>query len=187
VKEKDIRERIESFLKRTARNVVVPASVGLSLSGCDTHALSGRRADAGFDVASQSADAKDTANSTDLAQMILPYLVVMMPDADAEPGPLDAGADARSLPETGPEISAPPPPYLAPPPPPYMVPAPPPPLPPDPPPPLPPPPPPPLPDAGPEVPLPDPPPPYLVVFLPAISRSAPDGTVPLPIAPKKSG
>jgi hypothetical protein len=35
--EKEIRERIDRFLRKTARNLVVPASVslGLLLSGCD--------------------------------------------------------------------------------------------------------------------------------------------------------
>jgi hypothetical protein len=185
MKEKEIRERIERFLKKTARNMVVPASVGLSLSGCDTHALRGGRADAGGDVASQSADVMDAANSPDLTQMILPYLVVMRSDAAAEPGPADAESEAQALPDTRPEIPAPPPPYMVPPPPPYMVPAPAPPLPPDPPPPLPPPPPPPPPDAGPEVPLPPPAPPYLV--LPSVSPSAQGGTAPMPLGSKKNG
>jgi len=36
MKEQDVRQRIESFLKRTARELIIPASVGLSLglSGC---------------------------------------------------------------------------------------------------------------------------------------------------------
>ena len=36
MREQDIRQRIESFLKRTARELIIPASVGLSLglSGC---------------------------------------------------------------------------------------------------------------------------------------------------------
>jgi hypothetical protein len=189
VKEKEIRERIERFLKRTARNVVVPASVGLSLAGCDTRALGGGRADAGRDVASQSTETNDTANSPDLSYMALPYLIVMMPDAatdprPSEPGPSDVESEARPLTEAGPEIPAVMPPYMIAPPPPYMVPAPAPPLPPDPPP-LPPPLP--LPDAGPGAPLPSPSPPYLLVYLPSISRSAPGGTVPLPLVPKKNG
>ena len=196
MKEKEIRERIERFLKRTARNVVVPASVGLSLSGCGTHALRSGHADAGRDVVSQSAETNDTVNSPDLGYMVLPYLLVMMPDAATEPepsesGPSDVESEARSLPEAGPEIPAVMPPYMIAPPPPYMVPAPAPPLPPEPPPPLPPeppplpPPPPPLPDAGPEVPMPRPAPPYLI--LPSISPSAPGGSVPLPLVPKKNG
>ena len=49
MKEKEIRERVEQFLKRTARNVVVPASLGLglSLSGCEGNALRAGAADAG--------------------------------------------------------------------------------------------------------------------------------------------
>ena len=36
MKEQDVRQRIESFLKRTARDMIIPASVGLSLGlvGC---------------------------------------------------------------------------------------------------------------------------------------------------------
>jgi hypothetical protein len=190
VKEKEIRERIERFLKRTARNVVVPASVGLSLSGCGTHALTSGHADAGRDVASQRAETNDTANAPDLSYMALPYLIVMMPDAatdprPSEPGPSDVESEARPLPEAGPEIPAVMPPYMIAPPPPYMVPAPAPPLPPEPPPPLPPPPPPPLPDAGSEVPIPAPAPPYLI--LPSLSPSAQGGTAPLPLVPKKNG
>jgi hypothetical protein len=185
VKEKEIRERIERFLKKTARNLVVPASVGLSLSGCDTHALRGGRADAGRDVASQGADAADVANAADFPSVYPPYLLVIMPDAASKPGPADAESEAQALPDTRAEIPAPPPPYMVPPPPPYMVPAPAPPLPPDPPPPLPPPPPPALPDAGSEVPLPSPPPPYLI--LPSMSPSAQGGTAPMPLGPQKNG
>ncbi|MGC9986921.1 MAG: hypothetical protein ABSF35_25315, partial [Polyangia bacterium] len=31
MKEQDVRQRIESFFKRTARELIIPASVGLSL------------------------------------------------------------------------------------------------------------------------------------------------------------
>jgi hypothetical protein len=166
MKEKEIRERIERFLKRTARNLVVPASVGLSLSGCDTHALNGGRADAGRDAFNQSADTRDAANSPDLSQMVLPYLIVMRPDATAEPGPSDAESEAQPLPEAGPEIPAPPPPYMvAPPPPRDAGPS--------------------LPDAGPEVPMQSPPPPYLL--LPSISPPPQGGTAPMPLGPKKNG
>jgi hypothetical protein len=190
VKEKEIRERIERFLKRTARNVVVPASVGLSLAGCDTRALSGGRADAGRDVASQRAETNDTANSPDLSYMALPYLIVMMPDAATDPGPSepepsDVESEARPMTEAGPEIPAVMPPYMIAPPPPYMVPAPAPPLPPSPPPPLPPAAPPSLPDAGPEIPMPSPAPPYLL--LPSVSPSAKGKTAPMPMDPKKNG
>src|SRR5208283_1902186 len=36
MKEQDVRHRIESFLKRTARDMIIPASVGLglALAGC---------------------------------------------------------------------------------------------------------------------------------------------------------
>ena len=110
--EKEIRERIERFLKKTARTLVVPASVGLSLSGCDSHALGGGQADAGRDAAAQGAEVADAATSPDLPQIYPPYLVVMMPDAGTDPGPLDSGADTQPRPEAGPEIPSPPPPYL---------------------------------------------------------------------------
>jgi hypothetical protein len=44
MKEQDVRQRIESFLNRTARELIIPASVGLSLglSGC-TPAVSVRQ------------------------------------------------------------------------------------------------------------------------------------------------
>ena len=39
MREQDVRQRIESFLKRTARELIIPASVGLSLglSGCGSN------------------------------------------------------------------------------------------------------------------------------------------------------
>lgn len=42
MKEQDVRQRIEGFLKRTARELIIPASVGLSLglSGCGSDAVS---------------------------------------------------------------------------------------------------------------------------------------------------
>jgi hypothetical protein len=39
MKEQDVRQRIESFLKRTARELIIPASAGLSL--CDFGPLNG--------------------------------------------------------------------------------------------------------------------------------------------------
>jgi hypothetical protein len=41
MKEQDVRQRIEGFLKRTARELIIPASVGLSLglSGCGSDAV----------------------------------------------------------------------------------------------------------------------------------------------------
>jgi len=165
MKEKEIRERIERFLKKTARNLVVPASVGLSLSGCDTHPLGHGRADAGRDVASQQSETADATNAADFPAVLPPYLVMMMPDADAEPVPADTASEAQALPDAGPEIPWPPVPYLVVAPSPDAAP--------------------PGPEAGTEVPLPPPPPPYLI--LPSISPSAPGGTAPMPLGPKKSG
>jgi hypothetical protein len=119
--EKEIRERIERFLKKTARNVVVPASVGLglSLSGCDNNALHASAADAGRDVAAQSPDGADAALGPDLPISTLPYLVFLpppdaalettasLPDAELDATPMDATPiDLRA------EMPAPPPPYL---------------------------------------------------------------------------
>lgn len=104
MKEADIRDRIAQFLKRTARTVVVPASMGLGLSstGCEGHSLHGRAADAGGDSAAQNADGAtlapdlaDAATKNDLPEMLVPYLVMMAPDAAADLAP-DAG-DAQSL------------------------------------------------------------------------------------------
>jgi hypothetical protein len=65
MKEKELRERIEQFLRKTARNVVVPASVGLGLgvSGCDQHALRAKAADAGGDSAAQISDVAKVSTS----------------------------------------------------------------------------------------------------------------------------
>jgi hypothetical protein len=127
--EKEIRERIERFLKRTAEVVVVPATMGLGLSqaGCDQHSLSAGPADAGAEV-----QKSDTAGKSDVPDPILPYLVfrpdVAPPPADTGPdGTRDGGADVeseagRSI-DTGEEaprrmdlaseLPMPPPPYLA--------------------------------------------------------------------------
>ena len=53
MKEKDIREHIQAFLKSTAQNFVVPASmgIGLALVGCDTSPLTGN-SDGSIDVTS---------------------------------------------------------------------------------------------------------------------------------------
>jgi hypothetical protein len=61
--EKKIRELVERFLKKTARNVVVPASMtlGISLAGCDSHALHGGVADAGRDGTPPLSDVADTS------------------------------------------------------------------------------------------------------------------------------
>jgi hypothetical protein len=185
MKEKEIRERIERFLKRTARNVVVPASVGFSLTGCDSHALGSRRADAGRDAAGQQMEVADAASTDDLPRIAPPYLLFIPPDAGTGPSWADTASEAQALPDAGPDTPAVMPPYMIAPPPPYMVPAPAPPLPPAPPPPLPPPPPPPAPDAGSEVPMQPPPPAYLYWMAPG--PPAPGGTAPLPLAPKKNG
>jgi hypothetical protein len=125
MKEKEVRERIERFLKRTARNVVVPASLGLgfSLAGCEQHAFQGVAADAGRDLAGQTADAvsqtadassmgpdvadagtKDVsskgpdagdAGKEDLPLMAVPYVVAMPEDA-AKAQPMDAESEAGS-------------------------------------------------------------------------------------------
>jgi hypothetical protein len=115
MKEKEIRERVEQFLKRTARNVVVPASLGLglSLSGCEGNALRTGAADAGRGVA-------DTATTHDLPGMVLVYLV-MMPDAALDTRPADTESEAGASrpdagPDAGPDIASPPPPYMVPPP-----------------------------------------------------------------------
>jgi hypothetical protein len=157
MKEKEIRERVEQFLKRTARNVVMPASLGLglSISGCEGNALRARTTDAG------GADAgrvlTDTAITQDLPAMYLVYLV-MMPDAAPDTRPADAETEAGSSrpdagPDAGPDISSPPPPYMVPPPPSE--------------------------DA-----MPAPQPPYLLV--PAIAPPSPGGTAPIPDPSKKA-
>ena len=116
MKEKEIRERVEQFLKRTARNVVVPASLGLglSLSGCEGNALRARATDAGRDLS-------DTAITQDLPAMYLVYLV-MMPDAAPDTRPADTESEAGSSrpdagPDARPDMASPPPPYMVPPPP----------------------------------------------------------------------
>ena len=128
MKEKEIRERIERFLKRTAQTVVVPTTMGLglSLSGCDGHSLRAGSADGGADTSAQVSDAattpSDTALTLDLPPIYPPYLMISdMPDSapeakpdvesEAGPGTLDAGSDRR---DTSADISAPLPPYLGP-------------------------------------------------------------------------
>jgi hypothetical protein len=139
MKETDIRDRIAQFLKKTARTVVVPASMGLGLSstGCEGHSLHGRAADAGPDSGAQHADAPgvsdapdgqtlapdlaDAATRDDLPLIMVPYLLAMVPDAAAEVAPdvgpasrLDADDDASTL-DVRADIAYPPPPYLVPP------------------------------------------------------------------------
>jgi hypothetical protein len=124
MKEQDVRQRIESFLKRTAREVVVPASMGLglALSGCD-HTGIQARADAAADTSQSAAtdgivaDAtlgrESAANSPDVANqpdLRLPGDVRLSPDTGQADLPvliapymailrLDAGVDA-SVPDT---------------------------------------------------------------------------------------
>jgi hypothetical protein len=132
VKEKEIRDRIERFMQKTARRIVVPASVGIGLSAaaCDHHALRGKAADGGRDLAAQTADATsatpdtadgggdlaDAAAATDLPLLAIPYVVIMPPDAARLEAAADGSSEAGAAsPDLGPEI-------LPPPPPPYIVP-----------------------------------------------------------------
>ncbi len=124
MKEKEVRARIEQFLRTTARNVVVPASLGFGLtaSGCDSHALH-TVVDAGRDVVAHVSDAtvapdlRDAASelslpnppylapppppdaANDLPIMAVPYLVVLPPDAappDQSGDTLESEAGAHS-------------------------------------------------------------------------------------------
>jgi hypothetical protein len=141
--EKDIRDRIGQFLKKTARTVVVPASMGFGLSttSCNGNGLKTVQ-DAGLDSAATQADARttgpdlaDASIKEDLPLMMVPYLVAMAPDAGLDTAPVP-DADRDVFPDAGTDISFPPPPYLAPrypdaatdipsPPPPYLAPPPP--------------------------------------------------------------
>jgi hypothetical protein len=140
MREKDVRDRIARFLQKTARTVVVPASMGIGLAaaGCDRHSLHGRPADAGPDLVAQNPDTAtnlpdladaattaDAATKNDLPLMAVPYVVAMVEDAAAdvvadalETQSLDADHDVFSLrPDLGSDAL-----YLPPPPPPYLVP-----------------------------------------------------------------
>ncbi len=121
MKEKELRERIEQFLRKTARNVVVPASVGLglSVSGCDQHALHATAADAGGDSAAQVSDVAkvstsdvppsapevgDATSPNDLPLVAPPYLLVALPPDDVAP---DQTRDVESEAGTqGPDAAA---------------------------------------------------------------------------------
>jgi hypothetical protein len=128
MKEKEIRERIEQFLRKTARNIVVPASVGLGLgvAGCDSHTMSVRAADAGHgdaavqvsdaakspqrdlaattsDVAPPTPDTGDAAPASDLPLMAIPYIVAL-PPSDAAPEQAADGASEAGVP--GPDATA---------------------------------------------------------------------------------
>ena len=129
MKEKEIRDRIARFLQKTARTVVVPASVGIGLSGtaCDRHSLHRGPADAGRDLVVQTPDAAtnasdlaDAAIREDLPLVLVPYLVVIVEDAAADVAPdageaqgVDADRDASPPPpDVRPDLLDPPPPYL---------------------------------------------------------------------------
>jgi hypothetical protein len=132
MKEREIRDRIARFLQKTARTVVVPASVGLGLSaaGCDRHSLNGRLVDGAADLLEHNSDAltnapdlaarEDTVARDDLPQIAVPYVVAMLEDAAAgvaadalEVQSVDADGDASSsLPDVEPDIFYPPPAYL---------------------------------------------------------------------------
>jgi hypothetical protein len=117
--EKDIRDRIGQFLKRTARTVVVPASMGLGLSttACNGNGLR-QAGEAGIEAGTTRADAPattpDLAVDTvryDMPMMMVPYVIAMALDAAPDTAP-DAESDV--LPDARTDISYPPPPYLAP-------------------------------------------------------------------------
>jgi hypothetical protein len=190
MKEKDIRERIEQFLKRTARNVVVPASVGLSLAGCDHHALQGKpEKDAGAQVGDapnlsdtptkndlpelnppylvhlgpDAAADVDVAGNADLPQAVPPYIVVIPTDGGPDASAVDSEAEAARDAKSSPDFNA----DIPSPPPPYIVPAP------------------PKQDAKVEDAVQPPPVPYLLVMVGV--PSDPGGMVPMPLSPKKTG
>lgn len=129
MQEKDIRDRIARFLQKTARTVVVPASMGLGLSAasCDRHSLHGKAADAGADLVAQIPDAAtnppdlaDAATKNDLPLIAVPYLMVMVEDAAADvvadalqAQSVDADRDAFALPaDAEADMFYPPPAYL---------------------------------------------------------------------------
>ena len=108
MKEKDIRDRIARFLQKTARTVVVPASMGLGLSatGCDRHSLHGKATDAGPDLVTQNQDA--ATNPPDLADaaadVVADALQAQRVDADRDAFALPADAES--------DMFYPPPAYL---------------------------------------------------------------------------
>jgi hypothetical protein len=120
--EKDIRDRIGQFLKKTARTVVVPASVGIGLSSgaCDGNGIK-QAGDAGLDSGTKQVDAAqvdaartgpdqpDAAIKYDIPLMMVPYVVAMSPDTAAPdfpnvtppylaPPPRDAATDPAGEP-----------------------------------------------------------------------------------------
>jgi hypothetical protein len=112
MKEREVRTCIEQFLRATARNVVVPASMGLGLAGCGSHALQSGAADAGRDSAAQIADvavpgpdaapevgprapeARDAAAESDLPLMAIPYIVALPPSDAPADQPRDSESEA---------------------------------------------------------------------------------------------
>jgi hypothetical protein len=130
MKEKEVRDRIARFLEKTARTVVVPATMGLGLAaaGCDGHALHGKAADAGPDLVAQNADAStnapdlaDAVTEDDLPPVYPPYVVLMdLPDvavvvADAlEALSVDADRDALVPADVSRDFRFPPTPHTVP-------------------------------------------------------------------------
>jgi hypothetical protein len=137
--EKDIRDRIAQFLKKTARTVIVPASMGIGLSSTACNGNGLRKAnDAGLDSTMAQADAAnpglpEDAIKHDVPMMMVPYVVAMALDAAAAdvwspeppylvPRPPDAAtdsarevggdADKDTLLDLREVLPPPPPPYL---------------------------------------------------------------------------
>jgi len=129
MKEKEVRTCIEQFLRATARNVVVPASMGLGLAGCGSHALRAGAADAGRDSAVQIADVaapgpdaapdvgpgapeiRDAAPESDLPLMAIPYIVAPPPSDAPADQPSDSESEAGVEPRDAsarPEVLIPP-------------------------------------------------------------------------------
>jgi hypothetical protein len=122
MKERDVRQRIESFLKRTAREVVVPASVGigLALSGCDRTGMK-IGGDAAADMSRSARDAGSAADAAvvnhpdmasqpdarqpDLPFIAPPYMAVFQPDARVAALP-DVGADLNA-PDASADVAGP--------------------------------------------------------------------------------
>lgn len=95
--EKEIRERIERFLKKTARNVVVPASMGLglSLSGCGGKTLHVGPADAGGDATSLSTSDARSSDASDVETILDAGAPDASPDLSPDALP-DTSVDATS-------------------------------------------------------------------------------------------
>ena len=135
MKEHEIRQRIEGFLKRTARELVVPASVGLGLAlvGCDHTGIKVARdaaADTALSTAPDAADATlardSAANMPDTASLRdfgmnddrpaldafktdLPNLIIpygVRIEPDAGPDAVAQGVDAAALDVVAPDADA---------------------------------------------------------------------------------